>query len=624
MILNKDKKVLNSDIFGGKKIDDIIGHTDDVHCNGDETVLRKDWLKNNIPFIETPDNLLDRIYYFRWNNLLSCLGKRKSDGKYEFNESSEIGRYHRYIDCAQGAHVRDARWIRDTKYLSDYIDITPDKEVYWGYLIASVMEKYYIDGDIETIRRNYEKLKLRFHSRDEKFDPEIGLYYLENGIEGQEAGVNGYDLIERLMTFTASHTAEAGSLEALTDNLTEGAYWSNCGSENSSDYIEIKMGVSNSVFTGVRFWFKHGKQVPKVSVFDSENGWITVEKVETKCEVGNMTEISFDKIAGESIRIEFEGTVSIYELAVVYQLEPKACESWWKLISGDKSYRVWSNSAMSAGAMAISKMAAMLGNTEESEKYKKIADDIARSMLDKLWDDGDKFFFELTQAEKHRIVGKESNCYAPWAFSIMPDTEKYSEMWKYLMDESVFLEKFGITSLEKGNPHYMQTFNHGCLWNGPVWPYTFSLILTAMAEHLRSKTVSKVNKDDYYELITRYCMCHFDNESDTILAIREDHHPTENHWIALSPDYNHSTFIDNVLCGLIGIRPAADGLEIDPIVPEDWEYFCVEDVRWRGKDLTVIYDKTGERYGHGAGFMVVLDGEIIFKSDSIEKFEIKN
>ena len=91
MILNKDEKVLNSDIFGEKKIDDIIGHTDDEHCNGDETVSRKEWLKSNIPFIETPDKLIDRIYYFRWNNLLSCLCKRSCDGKYEFDESSELG-----------------------------------------------------------------------------------------------------------------------------------------------------------------------------------------------------------------------------------------------------------------------------------------------------------------------------------------------------------------------------------------------------------------------------------------------------------------------------------------------------------------------------------------------------
>lgn len=622
MILNKDEKVLNSDIFGEKKIDDIIGHTDDEHCNGDETVSRKEWLKSNIPFIETPDKLIDRIYYFRWNNLLSCLCKRSCDGKYEFDESSELGWYHGYIDCAQGAHVRDARWIRDTRYLSDYIDVTPDKEAYWGYLIASVMQKYYLDGDIETIRRNYEKLKSRFHSRDVKFDLDMGLYYLENGIEGQEAGVNGFDRIERLMTFTASYTAENGSLEALTDNLTEGAYWSNEGSGNSSDYIEIKMGVTNSVFTGVRLWFKSGKQIPKVSVIDAQNSFVGVENVEIRRDDENMIEISFDKAEGEVIRFEFEGAVSIYELSLVYDLEPRTCESWWKLICGDESYRVCSNSAMSAGARAISEMAAMLGNTEESEKYRKIADDIAISMLNRLWDDNDKFFFELTQKEKHRIIGKESNCYAPWAFSIMPDTEEYSQAWKYLMDENVFLEKFGITTLEKGNPHYMQSFNHGCLWNGPVWPYTFSLILTAMAEHLRSNTVNKVNKDDYYELITRYCMCHFDNESDTTLAVRENHHPTENYWLAPCPEYNHSTFIDNVLCGLLGIRPMADGIEIDPIVPDNWDYFCVEDVNWRGNNLTVIYDKTGKKYDLGKGYKVILNGNTVYENENVERIKL--
>lgn len=222
-ILNKSSIARAADAYGHSP-DEFIGHTDDEHTNADETMTRAEWLEENIPFIDTPEDFLDRVYYFRWNNLLSNISRRASDGKYEISEGGVDTPYHGYIDCAQGAHVRDARWIRDTVYLNDYLDVTPDAERYWNYLIAAVLEKYYLDGDLEAIERNYEKLKSRFHSRDVKFDSETGLYYLSNCDEGQELGVNGFERIERGMTFTSSFTAEGSSLEALYDNFTDGEY----------------------------------------------------------------------------------------------------------------------------------------------------------------------------------------------------------------------------------------------------------------------------------------------------------------------------------------------------------------------------------------------------------------
>jgi hypothetical protein len=334
-----------------------------------------------------------------------------------------------------------------------------------------------------------------------------------------------------------------------------------------------------------------------------------------------MTEIAFSRIEGDAVRLTFSSRpvpVVLYELVPVFSFEPWGCDSFWKLIGGDESYRICANSFMAAAAAALAHMATALGKTEEAKAYQKRSEELREAILRHLWDRREHFFFELTHEEKHRIVGKESNAYAPWAFSLVPDTEAYAEAWRYLMDENVFAAPFGITTLEKGSPHYLQPFGHGCLWNGPVWPYTFSLILTAMAEHLPSRAVKHVTKDDYYDLLTRYMRCHFDSDATTALAIREDHHPTENRWIASCPDYNHSTFIDNVLNGLIGIRPAEDGLTVAPLVPDRWDYFCVEGVSWRGKRVTVRYDKNGDRYGCGKGFCVTVDGEVAFLSDKVE------
>ena len=623
-ILNKAEILTKTEAFGLRKLEDKIGHNDYDHTNKDETLTRGQWLENNIPFIETPDELLDRVYYFRWNNLLSNLVKRKSDGKYEFTESSELGSYHKYIDCAQGHHLLDARWIRDTKYLNDYIDGTPDKDAYWNFLIDSVLKKYYLDGDLDVIRRNYDKLKSRFHSRDGKYDSKAGLYYLQMGSEGQEAGVNGFERIERESVYRASYSAPESSIKAIKDNITSGSFWSSEGRNSAS--IEITMANEGAIFKGVRLWFKSGKQIPKITVLTSDYVANEVEGAKIVSENDAMVEISFTKTEGDIIKLEFENAsdtddyAALYEIALIYEY-PSGTSGFWKVLGGDDSYRVSANSYMAAAAKALSEMATLLGEKGDAKKYADISDKIVSSLLNKLWDENDSFFIEMTKSGKI-IVGKESNRYAPWAFGLIPDTEVYAEAWKYLMDENVFLAKYGITSLEQGNPHFMQSFNHGCLWNGPVWPYTYSLVLTAMAEHLRSETVTEVDAADYYELLKRYCLCHFESGSTKALALRENHHPTENKWIAKSPDYNHSSFIDNVLSGLMGIRPTEDGLEIDPIVPADWEYFCVEDVKWHGKDVTIVYDKTGERYGLGKGYKVFLHGKLVFSSETVKAHKI--
>ena len=64
-------------------------------------------------------------------------------------------------------------------------------------------------------------------------------------------------------------------------------------------------------------------------------------------------------------------------------------------------------------------------------------------------------------------------------------------------------------------------------------------------------------------------------------------------------DYNHSTYCDLVINGLIGLRPRADAVvELRPLIPAGtWDYFCLDQVRYHGRWLTVLFDKTGRRYG---------------------------
>jgi len=85
---------------------------------------------------------------------------------------------------------------------------------------------------------------------------------------------------------------------------------------------------------------------------------------------------------------------------------------------------------------------------------------------------------------------------------------------------------------------------------------------------------------------------------------------TSNHIKEHGKDYNHSTYCDLIITGLVGLRPRADDLvEVNPLLPADtWDYFCLDGVPYHGRMLTVLYDKTGKRYGRGSGLRILANG----------------
>ena len=60
----------------------------------------------------------------------------------------------------------------------------------------------------------------------------------------------------------------------------------------------------------------------------------------------------------------------------------------------------------------------------------------------------------------------------------------------------------------------------------------------------------------------------------------------------------------------MGLRPRADDmLDVYPLVHVGtWQYFCLDGVHYHGHLLAIMYDKTGEHYGRGAGLRVYVDG----------------
>jgi len=98
----------------------------------------------------------------------------------------------------------------------------------------------------------------------------------------------------------------------------------------------------------------------------------------------------------------------------------------------------------------------------------------------------------------------------------------------------------------------------------------------------------------------------------------EAHWPDENAWIhdteGHSEDYNHSTFVDNILTGLLGLRSRADrSLVVNPLVPTSWSYFGLENVAYHGHNVTDLWIRDGTHFGHGSGLLIWVD-EVLTES----------
>jgi hypothetical protein len=78
-----------------------------------------------------------------------------------------------------------------------------------------------------------------------------------------------------------------------------------------------------------------------------------------------------------------------------------------------------------------------------------------------------------------------------------------------------------------------------------------------------------------------------------------------------------------VINGLIGVRPQADDtVEVSPLVPPGkWDFFCPDNVLYRGRILSVIWDKTGRRYNKSAGLTLLVDGKTVAHAVNLQRIK---
>lgn len=476
------------------------------------------WYENNIPFLETPDKDIDLTYYYRWELLTMHLVYGDPVTGYASTEfidrpwwSGSFGT----ISCPVGHQLYDFRWLRDQRYLEDYVK-------YW-LNEPGAQPQNYTNWLGDAVWQGY-KVK-----RDEAFAHEV--------LDGL---IRDYQKWEEL-------------------------YW-----------------------------------VAKEGMF-----------------------------AWDGMHDGMETNINSRQTA-----------NWF---SGAPGYRPTLNSYMWAHAKAIVNFAKLSNRQDVVCQYQAKADEIKNNFQMKCWDPKRSFFFhrfqndELTEDKTDTIRantltyqsgpyagnphGRELIGYIPWYFNMVDDNEDYSKAWQFLMDTNYFDAEHGFTVTERHDPLFEIACNC-CAWSGNSWPFATSQTIKAMSNYLNNYKHKVITEKDFFRVFRTFALA---QRKDGKPYIAEALHPDTGSWDGHdvkghSEHYYHSSYIDLVIADLIGIKPQDDdSIIVSPLTPEDWDYFALDNVCYHGHDLSILWDKTGEKYNQGKGFRIMADGKTIAVTDRVQE-----
>jgi hypothetical protein len=288
----------------------------------------------------------------------------------------------------------------------------------------------------------------------------------------------------------------------------------------------------------------------------------------------------------------------------------------------EKNPRPSINSYMYGNAMALSWLSQLNqpADNPESLLYWLKADSIRKAVQSKLWNSKHDFFEVRKEQGDTLAAVREEIGFIPWYFNL-PDTS-FNIAWKWLMDKKCFNAPFGITTADRSHPGFR---THGCCnceWDGAVWPFATSQTLTALANLLNQSQQTYISNTDYFDQLETYVESQYYRGRPYIGEYLDE---KTGYWLKGDEErsryYNHSTFNDLIITGLVGLRPASGNtIVVNPLLSENkWDWFCLDNVLYHGKIITIIWDKTGTRYKKGKGFQLWVNGKKMASAEKLQK-----
>jgi hypothetical protein len=446
-----------------------------------------DWLSSNIPLLECPDQVLEQNYYYRWWSFRKHLVKSPEGFIFtEFIEPVKHAGKYNSISCALGHHLYEGRWLKDNRYLQDYIR-------FWLY------------------KADAGQSKQRFHQFSSWIDDAV---YQNNLVKPDLAFIK--EIVPALDADYSKWETER--------QLKSGLFWQ----------FDVKDGMEESI-SGSR---KEQNRRPSI------------------------------------------------------------------------------NSYMYGNAKALAAIAGLTGDQQLANKYEGKASVLKQLVQDSLWNNSTGFFETKMAKTGSPAKVREAIGFIPWDFNLPDDKRNYAKAWDAMLDTAGFNSPWGITTAERRDPTFRtRGTGHSCEWDGALWPFASSQTLKGLSNLLNNyRNKGNMTAEVFYNELHKYAASHTKNGKPYIGEYQDE---KTGEWLKgdnpRSSFYNHSTFCDLVINDLIGIKPRTDEvLEIRPLIPENkWAWFALRNVSYHGKNIMLIWDKTGSKYQLGKGLHIYVDGKKI-------------
>ncbi|MBX6331725.1 MAG: hypothetical protein IRY91_07750 [Gemmatimonadaceae bacterium] len=240
----------------------------------------------------------------------------------------------------------------------------------------------------------------------------------------------------------------------------------------------------------------------------------------------------------------------------------------------------------------LARIAPRAGAAADAAEWSARADRIAEAVRTRMWDDTAEMFFDVDAGTGALTGVKSAACFAPYATDLVR-AEHLPGLERHLLDPDEFWTPFPVPSMARDDPRFSATGiwkgkREGRPWNGRTWPLTNSQVVEALA---RSAAHEPRFRERTAQLVHRFVRMMFEDGDLARPSCYEHYNPLTGQGSAYRgiDDHQQSWVADLIIAHVMGVRPHAEGITIDPF-PFGLERAELTGVEARGRRVDVFID----------------------------------
>ncbi len=157
------------------------------------------WYEHNIPFFDSSDPLLNEIYYYRWQVYRAHQRDLGARGYITTEFLDDVGwqlNPYASLNDATGFHIYEGRWLRNRRYVNDYINFMYDvgNDRHFSEAIAdAVYARYLVDGDLAFAASHLGAMEHIYREWNDHYDASKKLYWIMPLLDATEYTIASID-----------------------------------------------------------------------------------------------------------------------------------------------------------------------------------------------------------------------------------------------------------------------------------------------------------------------------------------------------------------------------------------------------------------------------------------------